>query len=148
MDKLERHTKFIEGKSAIDFEVTDPAGNRKKLSDYKGKVMYIDVWATWCGPCRLQAPVFKKLSEKYQNIHFISLSVDEKKTDWDKEMKNKTHGKITELWAEPDMRKKWEISSIPRFLLIDKDFNIIYAETPRPSDTKYIEPLLEKYDRF
>ncbi len=147
-DRLKRNTKFVEGAPAIDGAVNDLKGEKKQLSDYKGSVMYVDVWATWCGPCRKESPIFKTLSGKYENIRFVAVSVDEKKATWDKFVKDKDHGQVTELWSDdPAFQKKWEISGIPRFLLIDKDFTIISADAPRPSETEKIEAILNKYNQ-
>ena len=147
MDRLERYTLYTEGKPAIDVTVIDLEGLQKKLSDYQGNVMYVDVWATWCAPCRQQAPFFKALSDKYPNIRFVALSVDDKKSTWDNYMKDMEHVAITELWAESDVRKDWGITGIPRFFLINKDFTIISSDAPRPSTGEQIEALLEKYSQ-
>jgi thiol-disulfide isomerase/thioredoxin len=147
MDRLDRNMRFTGGKPAVDFPVTDMEGTVGMLSDYKGSVMYVDVWATWCGPCIAQAPYFRELSEKYPAIRFVALSTDDKRETWENYMEGKDHGRILELWAEPDMRKKWNISGIPRFLLIDADFNIISTDAPRPTDRETIERLLDRHSK-
>ena len=60
------------------FNYDNYAGGKTKLEDFKGKYVYIDVWATWCGPCRAEIPFLKKVEEKYhdKNITFVSISVD------------------------------------------------------------------------
>lgn len=54
--------------------MTDVDGNEKKLSDFRGKLIYIDLWATWCGPCIQESPAFTALSEKYPDIEFLQIS--------------------------------------------------------------------------
>lgn len=54
--RLERRTKLMEGRVAPDVELIDLKGNKKRLSDYKGKVLYVDLGATWCAPCRAEIP--------------------------------------------------------------------------------------------
>ena len=68
----------LTGKPSPDFELEDHKGGTKSLKDFKGKYVYIDVWATWCGPCLGQIPSLQKLEEKYKDkkIAFISISID------------------------------------------------------------------------
>lgn len=144
--KINRNISLMEGKPAPDSEMKTVDGALKKLSAFKGKPMYVDVWATWCGPCMAESPFFKALSERYPNIRFIAVSVDDAKA-WDRAMKGKDTGNVLELLTtDPDFRKKWDIVGIPRFLLIDENFNIITPNAPRPSQQKEILPLLEKYN--
>ena len=129
--RLERRAKLMEGRPAPDIELSDMEGNGKKLSDYKGKVLYVDFWATWCAPCRAETPFFNALSEKYPNVQFIAVSIDEK---------------VAELLSnDNELRSKWDITGVPRFLLIDENFNIINSSAPRPSQQADIESLLNKY---
>ena len=62
--KLEQAARLLPGQPAPDFKMTDVDGNEKKLSDFRGKLIYIDLWATWCGPCRGELPHLKTLEEK------------------------------------------------------------------------------------
>lgn len=143
-EKLDRNTRYTGGQPAVDVAVTDLGGAQKMLSDYKGRLMYVDVWATWCGPCIMQAPYFRALSDEYPDVTFVALSVDDTVEVWKKHLGNKDNGRIVELWAEPEMRKKWDITGIPRFLLIDRDFNIVTTDAPRPSNREEITRLLDK----
>ena len=144
--RLERSSKLMEGRPAPDITLSDINGNACKLSDYKGKTLYVDFWATWCGPCRAETPFFNALCAKYPSIQFIAISIDEKRNLWEKAVQEGDHGNVIELLStDPDLRTKWDVAGIPRFLLIDKDFNIIQAVAPRPSQSTEIEPLLEKY---
>ncbi len=145
MAKLDRNTRYTGGQPAVDVAVTDLGGIQKMLSDYKGKVMYVDVWATWCGPCIMQAPHFAALSEEFPDVMFVALSVDDTTDIWKKYLaKKEHHGRVVDLWAEPEMRRKWDITGIPRFLLIDADFNIITTTAPRPSNIEEITNLLNR----
>lgn len=138
------------GREAPDFELIDADGNKKMLSDLRGKVLYIDVWATWCGPCLQELPPLAKLWEKYKdnpNIEFVSISVDESVDEWKAKLETdkplwksyRVEGGLNGL-----MKKLYYISGIPRFMLIDKDGKIINVNAPRPSNPT-IEMVLDRY---
>jgi peroxiredoxin len=65
--------------SAADFELRDLSGKSIKLSDYRGKVVLVNFWATWCGPCEFEIPVFVKMKRRYQKRGFevIGISMDD-----------------------------------------------------------------------
>lgn len=136
----------MEGRPAVDIPFRDIDGKEMRLSDFKGKVLYVDFWATWCLPCLAQLPDFEKLSEKYPDIQFIGISIDQKVDWWKKKLeKNGIPPHIKEFLADPYVvGEAWDISSIPRFLLIDENFRIINAFAPRPSEKDQIEPLLQR----
>lgn len=147
MQKLDANSRLMEGMPAVDVALRDVDGKTMKLSELAGKAMYVDVWATWCGPCIAESPYFEALSREYPGIAFVALSVDGNTKAWENSVRRKDHGAITEVLATEDMRKGWDITGIPRFLLIDADFNIISADAPRPSQGDEIRPLLEKYSQ-
>jgi thiol-disulfide isomerase/thioredoxin len=117
-----------------------------KKPDTEGKFVIIDFWATWCLPCLFQLPEFEKLSEKYPDIRFIGISIDQNEKLWVKKLKKDgMPAHIQEVLADPYVvGDAWDITSIPRFLLIDENFRIINAFAPRPSDREKIEPLLAR----
>lgn len=137
---------LAKGKPAPDFEMKDKDGNTWKLSDFKGKVLYIDVWATWCGPCCAEIPFMEKRYEQYKNnshVEFISISVDNDQSAWRKKIdQDKPLWKqfIVEDGFKSGLCEKYGIRSIPRFLLIDEKGNIISVKASRPSN-----PMFETY---
>ncbi|NDV65413.1 TlpA disulfide reductase family protein [Bacteroides sp. 224] len=148
LNRLNSVTRLMEGQPAPDIKLTDIDGNEKMLSDFKGKTIYVDLWATWCGPCRMQTPHYKKLSEEYKNIQFIAISIDEDKKAWEGYVKNEDHANVIELLStDPDLRNNWNVPGIPKFLLIDEDFKIISSSAPRPSEIEKITAILEKYNK-
>ena len=149
LGRLEKRAKLMEGRPAIDFTVVNMDGKKGKLSDYKGKVLFVDFWATWCMPCLGEMPYFNELSKQYPNIQFVGISLDDNTEVWLRKLKGDAdHGKVLELFStDPLVRTGWDITGIPRFLLIDKDFKIISASAPRPSEKDVIVPLLEKYNK-
>ncbi len=128
----------------IDYE--NNAGGTTSLDDLKGKYVYIDVWATWCGPCIGEIPSLKKVEKKYhdKNIHFLSLSIDKAKDHdkWKKMIVDKELGGI-QLLADNAWESKfvqdYQINGIPHFILIDPEGKIVKYSAPRPSSEKLIE---------
>lgn len=129
--------------AAPSFEYENHAGGKAKLEDFKGKYVYIDVWATWCGPCRAEIPSLKMVEEKYhgKNIAFLSISVDENKDHekWKTFVTEKQLGGV-QLFADKNWNsefiKYFEINSIPRFLLIDPSGKVVNADADRPSNPR------------
>ena len=83
------------------FALPDIIGNLHRLEDYRGKVLYIDVWATWCGPCLNERPDFEKLVEKYQDnagIAFIGISIDRDRVAWDQDGDQPKFHRCSAVW--------------------------------------------------
>lgn len=140
--------KEITGKASKSFEYENHAGGKTKLEDLRGKYVYIDVWATWCGPCRAEIPFLKKVEEKYhgKKIEFVSISVDEDKDHekWKKFVTDKSLGGI-QLFADKNWMSEfitsYGINSIPRFILLDPKGNVVSANADRPSDANLVAQL-------
>jgi thiol-disulfide isomerase/thioredoxin len=133
----------LNGKPSPLFSYENHKGGTTSLTDFKGKYVYVDVWATWCGPCKAEIPSLKKMEEKYHeaNIVFVSISVDTKKDyeKWKTFVTDKELGGV-QLVADKDWSsdfvKAYLINGIPRFILIDPAGNVVQANAPRPSDPK------------
>lgn len=145
--------KKLEGSVSPTFNYENHKGGTTKLEDLKGKYVYIDVWATWCGPCRAEIPFLKKIEEKYhgKNIEFVSISVDVDKDHekWQKFVTEKELGGV-QLFADKnwnsDFIKAFGINAIPRFLLIDPAGKVVKADAARPSSdelSKLLDTLLK-----
>ena len=141
-EKFNRFSELVKGKISPIFEnYENYKGGTSSLSDFKGKYVYIDVWATWCAPCKAEIPALKVLSEKYKDkdIVFVSISVDKKRAyqAWKDMIKEKEMDGV-QLYAPNDWNSKfvqeYGITGIPRFILIDKEGMIVNANAPRPSD--------------
>ncbi len=141
-EQYERVTKAnkMVGKLSPDFDFENHKGGKTKLSDLKGKYVYIDLWATWCGPCRGEIPYLQKIEEKYhgKNIEFVSISVDALKDHdkWQKFVTDKQLGGI-QLFSDnewkTDFVTSYEVNGIPRFILIDPTGNVVSSDAARPS---------------
>ncbi|WP_372745472.1 TlpA family protein disulfide reductase [Lutibacter sp.] len=147
----ENLAKFAKGKASPVFENYENfKGGKTSLKDLKGKYVYIDVWATWCAPCKVQIPFLKTLEKEYhgKNIEFVSISVDkpEAYNTWKEMVKEEALGGI-QLYADNNFESKfimdYGINSIPRFILIDPNGNIVDADVLRPSDPKLKELFTE-----
>ncbi len=138
------------GKPSPKFEnYVNIKGGTKSLDSYKGKYVYIDVWATWCGPCIQQIPFLQTLEKEYhnKNIEFISISTDETRRSggsweaaekkWRDFVKKKNMSGV-QLWSGQDysFQQAYQITGIPRFILIDPEGKIIDANAPRPSEAR------------
>jgi len=127
------------GEPAIDFTYPDKDGNEFSLSSFNSSLVYVDVWATWCGPCTAEIPALKELEHDYHNnnITFLSVSVDTDKEAWLNMVAEKKLGGV-QLWANgwSAITKSYAISGIPRFMLFDANGNIISLDAPRPSSAE------------
>jgi len=140
--------KKMEGLVSPSFDYENHKGGKTKLEDLRGKYVYIDVWATWCGPCIAEIPHLKKVEEKYhgKNIEFVSISVDVEKDyeKWKKMVTDKQLGGV-QLYADKnwtsDFIKAFGINAIPRFILIGPDGKVIKADAARPSSVSLTELL-------
>ncbi|MBO9632336.1 MAG: TlpA family protein disulfide reductase [Chitinophagaceae bacterium] len=144
--------KIVEGIEAPDFSMVDVDGKRVKLSDLRGKMVYIDVWATWCVPCVAEIPHLADLHQKFANdprIEFISISVDSKPEPWVKKVKaDKPEWKqfLAEGGLSSTLYRTYGIEFIPRFMLIDKNGKIAALNYLRPSDEGSAEDLKKRLD--
>ena len=134
-------------KLSSDFDIQSSAyhdvnGEVFNLQDLKGKYIYIDVWATWCGPCCAELPYLKSLEEKFKDkeIYFVSISIDANKAAWMKMVEKEQLGGIQlHGGADAQILKEFNIVGIPRFILLDREGKVIDKNMTRPSD-----PVTEK----
>ena len=114
----------------------DEFGKMVKLSDFRGKMVFIDVWATWCGGCVEGLPYFMALRDQYKDqkdLVLLTISDDgiEAKSRWLKFLKEKKYsGKVPHLIINKEkdnFTKDYCITGIPRYILIDKEGKIVNA---------------------
>ncbi|MBE7644929.1 redoxin domain-containing protein [Tenacibaculum finnmarkense genomovar ulcerans] len=143
-DKSYSATKLAKGAVSPKFVTYENhKGGNISLDDLKGKYVYIDMWATWCNPCKQEIPFLQKVEKKYhgKKIEFVSISVDDQRDyeKWKKMVSDKNLSGI-QLYAKGDktFSVAYKVNSIPRFILIDPQGNIVDANAPRPSNPKLI----------
>lgn len=131
------------GRPSPMFKGVDVNGKEMTLRNFRGKYVYIDMWATWCGPCQKELPFLKKLEEKYKgrNIAFVGLSIDQDKAKWADRVKNGAlSGTQLYIGKGTKFQSDYRISGIPRFILLDPNGKIVNPDMTRPSseDTEKI----------
>ena len=142
--KYERWDLSRPGKRSPGFRAPDVDGKEYTLADFRGKYVYIDMWATWCGPCKREMPYLKALEEEFKDaeIVFVGLSVDKDKAAWENMVRQ---GELTgvQLYLGTGSRfqEGYRVEAIPRFILLDKEGVIISNDMFRPSAKETAETL-------
>lgn len=153
-EKLEIARKEAEAKASEKdrLEFIDLAGKKFDLTKYKGKVIYLDFWASWCGPCKVQFPFSKTLHKSIpqklkKDIVFLYISIDDTEEKWKDAIKSNgleefENGFTPGAWGSPVLAKLG-IRSIPRYMLIDKSGKIVDANAKRPNSPDILTELLK-----
>lgn len=135
------------GTSAPEIEFEDIDGGIHRLSDFVGKPVYVDLWASWCGPCCEEIPYLAKFVASLGNdpeIVCISISVDEERDNWTAKL-----AEVGSAWpqflateaGQESISNQYFVSGIPRFLLIDAEGKIASVNAPRPSSPDLLNEL-------
>lgn len=143
--KVSRLLKYGAGDTARNFVAKDIFGKEVALKDYSGKVIFIEMWATWCVPCLEEMPYLEKLRSDYRtnpNIVFISISVDNDQSKWVRKVLS-FDNKENQWIVDRSKLHEYEISSYPTSIIINKDFTVLSTHGPRPSSSQTKELLDE-----
>lgn len=143
MDAIcKKFEKTMPGYPCPDFRLKDLEGKEYTLADFKGKFVYIDLWATWCGPCKALMPALLELEEQFEgtDMVFVSISVDRNK---DIELWKKTVAELGLGGIQLHLGENWDwvknfmpnSLTVPRFILLDREGKIINSSMSRPDDT-------------
>lgn len=126
---------------AASYEFADTSGKVHRLSEFEGKYVYLDIWASWCNPCRKEYPFLKKLSETVNpdKVQVVSISIDSQRWRWIGGMigYGMSHG-VQWLATDTLFSKDFDVDRIPRFILFDKKGKVMNYTMTRPSDEKTI----------
>lgn len=149
--EIRKHYESITGLSkglkSPDFELENINGELVSLSKFQGKVVYIDLWATWCKPCLKEFPHLENLKKDFKNkkIVFLSICKSSNKENWKNMVKsNKLSG--VQLFAsndDIDFFKEYSVNSLPRFILLDENAKLISKNAERPSNPE-LKNILKK----
>lgn len=140
--KIPKNAKLNQFKSLSGKELIN-----KILSDNKGKTIYIDIWATWCSPCKRQLPHSIKMQEMFNDVEFYYLCSQSNEDTWHNVIKqyqiSGTHILLTEEQFDY-MKGEFEIEGVPHYILIDKNGKIDFNDYPGCKTDEVIEAKLKR----
>ncbi len=118
----------------------------KLMAQFEGKVVYLDFWASWCGPCKREMPYSAKLKKTFEgkDVVFVYISTDRNPTAWDKAIKSMqiggTHYRVNKS-VYVGMNERFNVKTIPRYVLFDKDGNVVDDNAKRPSNPQLVDDI-------
>ncbi|BDS13349.1 TlpA family protein disulfide reductase [Aureispira anguillae] len=146
LDPFQKANQFAAGTPAPNFTLTNIEGKPVSLAQFKGKVVYLDFWASWCRPCMQKIEILQAFEPKFagKEVVFLHISLDRSKSKWE-ETVHENEFKGQHLYFDPlssQITTDYEILSVPKFFLITKEGNFAY--TPTSFDSKDLELTLLK----
>ena len=145
--KYDKKVTILPGGIAPDFSGRTLEGKLISLKDFKGKVVYVDIWASWCAPCLGEIPYSKKLHGAFQEdkVIFLNVSIDRSQVAWKKMLDKEkdwlgTHI-ILDKREEDTFARNYKVEGIPKYLLIDQTGKIVSADASRPSSKSIKEEI-------
>lgn len=146
IDKFRERASAVPGSAFPDVKLIDVDGNSVTMEKFRGKYVYIDLWASWCVPCVKEVPYLQTLEKELQNedVVFVSISTDSSEQPWRKKMADlNMHGNQL-LNADGKLCDRLNVSGIPHFLIYDKEGHLHTYNAPRPSTGEALKQMLEK----
>jgi len=145
-DAINKMPTLARGKQAPIITGIDPSGNEFSTEQLKGKVIYIDVWATWCSPCVKGIPKMYALQEEFKDqnqIQFLFVSVDKDLDKWKNFISKLPDDGMHINASSFDFHKDYMMGGVPHYIVIDAFGNIYQSKAPAP-DSHEIKSMLEK----
>ncbi|MCG2612710.1 TlpA family protein disulfide reductase [Terrimonas sp. NA20] len=139
------------GNSFVPFDSKQELSGQELFTPFKGRLVFVDFWASWCIPCRKEMPQLRMLKRQYsdRNIGFVSISLDNSIPDWEKASKAEQLDNAANLLLKASNDTTYNfmgytIKEIPRYMIIDQNGLVVNADAPGPKDPA-LRSLLEKY---
>ncbi len=150
-EDMKDYPPLVIGEKLPKVELIDINGYMTPLDRFKGKVIYLEFWASWCEPCIQQLPYTKEIREEYKDkeLVFVYISLDEEEEDWRRMIEKKEIEGI-HLHVNPssqpdiDFINKCHVESVPTYFIIDKKGNLVTVNAPRPSDKQQLKVILDE----
>lgn len=133
------------GSKVPEIELPGTTGSVVKLSSLKGKVVLIDFWASWCGPCRQSMPALKNVYKKYKDkgLEIYGISLDQDKSAWGKALKEDKTPWMHVIDTQGGTARKWGIQYIPTSFLLDKEGNLVAVNAEAGALETHLKKLLK-----
>jgi len=147
VNMFQKKNRYAIGSPAPSFSMEDIDGNLVSLHDFAGKVVYVDFWATWCGPCLSKISMTKSVQQRlpYNDVVFIHVSLEKTAERWRESVRFRNMSGI-HLFAEggidSDIAKKFNVKAMPEYFIIDKNGN--FAEKPARASISTLQNCLVK----
>ncbi|GGB15829.1 TlpA family protein disulfide reductase [Puia dinghuensis] len=136
------------GKYLPDTRFIDTNHNEKTLKDYKGKILYVDIWATWCGSCLVKFPYEAQLLKRLKNIHldsliqFININIDDSERQWTNALKKYGPVGINLYCNDTALLTKWNLAAVPVYILLDSSGKVLGKNISQPDEAGTIDYIL------
>jgi peroxiredoxin len=144
-----KYEPLVVGKTAPDFSLPDLQGQNQRLSDYRGKVIFLNFWATWCKPCKEEMPSMQVLWENLKKEDFVMLAISMDRVTTKKEIPpfvenlKLTFPILTDSWGQTD--KRYKLMGVPETYIIDQN-GVLREKVIGPRDwtrTESIETIVQ-----
>lgn len=150
-DDIIREERIKNAKPAVDFILKDLEGNDIQLSKLNGKVVMLDFWGTWCGPCVQELPHLVKLYEKYKDnpdVVFFGIDINEKPPVIKKFMEEKKYSFNVLIGESASVQKDYDVTAVPTKFLIDRQGRVQYSHIGYSPKEDVVEALSKEIDEL
>ncbi len=142
---IQKYGHLFAGKPAPNLTFTDKAGKQLSLASFRGQTLLVDIWGTWCAPCIAEMPYLAALQKQYagrKDVRIMSIACDKKADRWKAYLAKHPTTWYQYLVTEQGNKMLDDVyfcEGIPRFIIIDKQGNLVNADAMRPSDEGFNE---------